>query len=159
MPLDVSLCRCAIRVASLLAPAGFRAEWVREWNTEIWHGYASLISRGGSRSKARRKLLRFAAGAFSDVADLRRSVFNLEAALGRPGFCCALPLLVLSVVFVASHGFRYCREMIAGTPVPQPQEPAVVVTVGEGFGDRGGAYARGFACLAARRWAGCSCRV
>ncbi|MGO8816231.1 MAG: hypothetical protein ACLQVG_16460 [Terriglobia bacterium] len=122
MPLDVSLCRCAIRVASLVAPAGLRAEWVREWNTEIWHGYASLISRGGSRAEARRKLLRFAAGAFSDVADLRRSVFNLEAALGRPGFCCALPLLVLSVVFVASHGFRYCREMIAGAPVPQPQE-------------------------------------
>jgi hypothetical protein len=119
---DVSLCRCAIRVASWLAPAGVRAEWVREWNTEICHSYASLIGRGVSRAEARRKLLRFAAGAFSDVADLRRSVFNLEATLGRAGFCLAVPLLVLSVVLVASHGFRNCREMIAGAPVPQPQE-------------------------------------
>jgi len=76
MPIVVSLCRYAIRVASLLAPTGFRAEWARDWNTEIWHGYASLAGRGASRSKARRKLLCFAAGAFSDAADLRRSAFN-----------------------------------------------------------------------------------
>jgi hypothetical protein len=121
MPIVVSLCRYAIRVASLLAPTGFRAEWARDWNTEIWHGYASLAGRGASRSKARRKLLCFAAGAFSDAADLRRSAFNPEAALGRPAFCLAVPLLVLSVVFLASHGFRNCREMIAGTAVPQAQ--------------------------------------
>jgi hypothetical protein len=122
MPLVVSLCRCAIRVVGLLAPAEFRAEWALQWNTEIWHGYASLIGRGGSRTKARSQLLRFAVGAFSDASELRRSAFNLEAALGRPCFCLAVPLLLLSVVFVASHGFRNCREMIAGAPVLQPQE-------------------------------------
>jgi hypothetical protein len=113
-------------VASWLAPADLRTEWSEQWNAEIWHGYASLKGRGASRAEARHKLLRFSVGAFSDAVDLRRSVFNLRAGLGHPAFCLALPLVLLAILFAATHGFRNCREMIAGLPYPLPQQLMLV---------------------------------
>jgi hypothetical protein len=116
----ISICRCAIRLASLLVPRGLRTEWADQWTTEIWHGRADLTSRGVSRAEARRKLLRFSMGAFSDAADLRRSEFDPRSVLAHPAFCLAVPLVVLGVLFVATHGLQNCREMVIGLPGPQP---------------------------------------
>src|ERR1700690_2062134 len=95
-----SICRCAIRLASLLVPPGLRSEWADQWTTEIWHGRADLISRGVSRAETRRKLLRFSMGAFSDAADLRRSGFHSRSLLAHPASCLGVPLVLLGVLFV-----------------------------------------------------------
>ena len=123
MPPVVYICRWAIRVASVLVPSGLRTEWANQWIAEIWHSYASLTSRRRrSRAETRRKLVRFSMGAFSDAADLRCSGFDLRSALGHPAFCLAVPLMLLGVLFFATHVFQNCRQMIVGLPYRQPEQ-------------------------------------
>lgn len=120
MPPAISICQCAIRLASLLVPRELRAEWTDQWTAEIWHGRADLVSRGVSHAEARRKLLRFSMGAFSDAADLRRSEFRPRSVLGHPAFSLAVPLVLLGVLFAATHVLQNCREMLVGLPGSQP---------------------------------------
>ena len=54
-----------LRAASLVAPAGQRAEWLVEWRSELWY----VPARGAAR---------FCLGAFRDAYWVRRNSHNLE---------------------------------------------------------------------------------
>jgi hypothetical protein len=118
----VSVCRFAVRLASLLVPRELRDDWVGQWTSEIRHGYALLTDRGASPAEVRRKLLRFALGAFSDAADLRRSGFDVRPVLRHPAFCLAVPLALWIVLLASSHAFQNCRQAIAGLPGRHPEQ-------------------------------------
>lgn len=58
---------CLLRGASLLVPRSQRAEWRREWNSELWHVRHSLGSVNGVSWRAERELTAFCLGAFQDA--------------------------------------------------------------------------------------------
>ncbi len=116
------VCRSAIRCASLVVPRALRHEWRDEWLTEIRHGHAHLATKGGPRGETCRKLIRFSLGAFQDAADLYCRRFDLRFFLGHPALCVAVPLALLGGVLAFTHGFRNCREALAGLPWSRPEE-------------------------------------
>ena len=75
-----------LRAASLLAPGDQRAEWVKEWRSELWY-------------IPRRQAMRFSLGAFRDALWLRRN--NLSPAT-RPGIRLESPSVVLLSVHTAA---------------------------------------------------------
>lgn len=61
-----------LRGASFLVPRIQRAEWRREWNSELWHVRRSCAPDRGMSWKAERELTSFCLGAFQDALCLRR---------------------------------------------------------------------------------------
>lgn len=82
-----------IRCAAMLAPARHRADWIAEWQSELW--YVLRVHRCG-----RWESLRFALGAFRDALWVRRERAGSELPLQSPFSCLAL-LLGLAVVTVS----------------------------------------------------------
>jgi hypothetical protein len=81
-----------LRAASLLAPGDRRAEWVREWQSELWY-----IPRGGAT--------RFCLGAFQDALWVRRNNpglgkrhgLHLESPIGCLAFLSVLAAVSLAI--------------------------------------------------------------
>ena len=95
--------RTLIRSASWLAPGADRAEWLREWQAELWHARESTqidreITWGGEKA-----MLRFCTGAIQDAWTLRRLSLERKelrtAFHGSAGEC----LLLLLALFAASY--------------------------------------------------------
>jgi hypothetical protein len=61
-----------VRAASLLAPSSQRAEWLREWRSELWHVRNARAPRRNVSWRAERELTHFCLGAFRDALCLRR---------------------------------------------------------------------------------------
>jgi hypothetical protein len=71
--LHLALLRCA----SLLVPASERAEWWREWHSELWHVNHICAPSGGGSNGAEREVTAFCLGAFQDALFLRRQRHSL----------------------------------------------------------------------------------
>lgn len=99
---------CAI---ALLAPSDRRAEWLREWRSELWH-----VCRCDHRSTAGSvdlTSLRFCLGALPDALEMRRifGAGSTRAPIHRSASYC---LLILAVILAASWAFAlYSRPVIA----------------------------------------------
>lgn len=79
-----------LRAASLLAPVDQRAEWVREWRSELWYI---------PRSRA----ARFCLGAFRDALWLKRNNLSpVKQTLESPLTCLALLATLAAVGFLAA---------------------------------------------------------
>lgn len=61
-----------LRSASLMVPLARRAEWYREWTSELWHVRQSCAPVGAFSWAAERELTAFCAGSFPDAACLRK---------------------------------------------------------------------------------------
>ncbi len=98
-----------IRAASFIVPSPLRAEWRREWISELHHARREMLERGDRATGP--KLLEFARGAFHDAAWYRLRDWNAgqnERAVSRQfqsaGFCLAA-LAALIIVIAAASGF------------------------------------------------------
>src|SRR3954449_2048409 len=58
--------------ASFLVAAGQRAEWRREWQSELWHVRHSLCECGALSWEAQREITSFCLGSLHDALCLRR---------------------------------------------------------------------------------------
>lgn len=65
------LCLGLLRCASLLVPAPQRAEWWREWRSELWHVRLACTPERGVSWIAEREVAAFCFGAFQDALCLR----------------------------------------------------------------------------------------
>ncbi|MGA8730012.1 MAG: hypothetical protein WB608_14765 [Terracidiphilus sp.] len=96
---DVSL----LRGASLLVPGKQRAEWWREWRSELWHVRRECSPGGTVSLQAEREVTAFCLGAFPDALCLGRRSWRMGSVFavspGSPGRC----LLWLSLALVASY--------------------------------------------------------
>jgi hypothetical protein len=63
---------CLLRVASLLVPWRQRAEWWREWRSELWHVRQACTPEGSSSLEGEQEVAAFCLGAFQDAFCLRR---------------------------------------------------------------------------------------
>lgn len=71
--------RAFLRCIALLLERSFRAEWIREWQAELWHAERSLGSKGLSLFEVQAELARFTRGALCDAALIRWQVFRSHA--------------------------------------------------------------------------------
>ena len=118
-----------IRAASLLVPSFWRAEWRREWESELWHASAALEARADP--SARWKLWRFCCGAVADAIWHLRGVLDREAlqrAVHRrtesASFCLAcIATLMLLIVFCSGFLSR-TRDIV--TPLPYENAGRIV---------------------------------
>jgi hypothetical protein len=92
-----------LRGASLLVPRSQRAEWRREWNSELWHVRHSCAPIRGVSWRAEREVTSFCIGAFQDAFCLMRHRAprdrSLAASQGSASHC----MLVLGAVLAASY--------------------------------------------------------
>lgn len=68
--------------ASIFVPRPRRADWLREWTSELWHVRQSCQPIGAFSFTAERELTSFCLGAFPDAVCLRRQ--QIEAAASLP---------------------------------------------------------------------------
>jgi len=122
-----------VRAASVLAPSLERAEWRREWESEIRNAARSLKRRGCSAFVIQSKLWQFARGSVADavwhrtreLADKRLRA-RLRERAGSPSFCLlALAVLILTIAF-ASSGLRASRDVTLALPYEDPSRVATV---------------------------------
>ena len=101
--IDVSL----LRGASLLVPGKQRAEWWREWRSELWHVRRECAPRGTVSWQAEREVTAFCLGAFPDALCLGRRSWQMSSVFavspGSPGRC----LLWLAMALAASCAVAY----------------------------------------------------
>jgi hypothetical protein len=65
------LCLASLRCASLLVRGHQRAEWWREWQSELWHVRQECTPKYGISWTAEREVAEFCSGAFQDALCLR----------------------------------------------------------------------------------------
>ena len=101
--IDVSL----LRGASLLVPVAQRAEWWREWRSELWHVRRECAPGGTASWQAEREVTAFCLGAFPDALCLGRRSWQINRVIsvsrGSPGRC----LLWLAMALAASLAMAY----------------------------------------------------
>ena len=89
--------RGILGASSLLVPAKERAEWLREWRSELWHANEKIAPK-------ERALLRFCLGSFPDALCLRRMAWarreRIELFAGSAWRC----LVVLATILAVSYG-------------------------------------------------------
>lgn len=98
--------RALLRAASLLAPARGRAEWRREWRSELWHVRRTCTPAGATSWPAEREVTAFCLGAFQDALCLRSQSSHGEAPRawfrGSPAQCVLLMAAALAAGFVVA---------------------------------------------------------
>ncbi len=101
--IDVSL----LRGASLLVPFAQRAEWWREWRSELWHVRRECAPGGSVSWQSEREVTAFCLGAFPDALCLGRRSWQISRVIsvsrGSPGRC----LLWLALALAASLAMAY----------------------------------------------------
>jgi hypothetical protein len=101
--LDLSLLQCA----SLMVPGVLRAEWRREWRSELWHVRRASAPPSGATFGAECDIVAFCLGAYQDAWCLRRHAQRNKpaASLATAAFrgSAAQCLLMLVAVFVTTY--------------------------------------------------------
>jgi hypothetical protein len=69
-----------LRAASLLIPRHQRAEWWREWSSELWHVRQARTPHRGISWPAEREIAEFCLGAFQDARYLRAQSLTIPSA-------------------------------------------------------------------------------
>jgi hypothetical protein len=107
-----------LRCASLLVPAGQRAEWIREWRAELWHVRQERSPEGAVSWQGEREVTAFCLGAFQDALCLRRSgrqdKLALHAMEGTARQCVLALVALLAATYTLSlllPGVRAERSM------------------------------------------------
>ncbi|MGB6692029.1 MAG: hypothetical protein WBE76_29655 [Terracidiphilus sp.] len=95
-----------LRAASLLTPHSERAEWWREWRSELWHVRRQCAPLRAVSWQAEREVTAFCLGAFRDALCLRRHAPKREtpaaASPGAPAQCLLWMALLLAASFAVS---------------------------------------------------------
>src|ERR1035437_8429054 len=130
--------RWLLAAASRLVPRPFRADWLREWEAEVWWW---LNSRPHARSMGTRmRLVAHCWGGFADARCLRGENHCPPAPgsawFRTPGACIAARVLPLAVVVAASGGLRQTRRAFRGAPFPGGGRLAVLSQTGPFMGQR-----------------------
>jgi len=117
--------RCLIVAAAAAVPRAQRRSWKTEWLWEVWHGHSDLVRGGCTGSEASWRILRFAAGALVDAADLRLEhilvALNRRSLAREPLVCLGALLLVFLALAAWTDGFRHSR-LAASASYPDSQQ-------------------------------------
>jgi hypothetical protein len=141
--------RLLLAAASRLVPPPFRADWLREWEAEVWwwrNGHPDARTFA-----ARMRLLAHCRGAFADARCVRG---QSQAESSRrfawhsaPGACLVALSLLIALVVSASGGLRRTREAFRGVPSQDGRRLAILSQTGPFMG-----WHSGVPAAAVRLW-------
>jgi hypothetical protein len=94
---------CLLCCASLFVPAPQRAEWFKEWRSELWHVRRGRMTAGFSLD-AEREIAAFCLGAFQDAFCIRQQLGHGARWLALSKGSAARCLLFLGAVLAAGYG-------------------------------------------------------
>lgn len=97
--------RNLLRCASWIVPRRQRAEWLLEWESELWHAHRLSITRDHRFWQVQRDLVLFCLGAFQDAFCLRRLCWKDRPRLIPLHGSAARCLLLLGSMLLASYLF------------------------------------------------------
>ena len=108
-----------VGVASLLVPAGQRAEWFREWRSELWHVRQECASGGRRFADVEREVGGFCLGAFQDAFCLRQHLWQSSGPLPVQKGSAARCLFWLCAVLLVGCGIA---EILPGVRTVRQQQ-------------------------------------
>jgi hypothetical protein len=92
-----------LRSASVITPGSQRAEWWREWQSELWHVRRTCAPAGVVPWQAEREITAFCLGAFQDALCLRRHAWQKGRAPALLHGSAAECLLILLAVLASTY--------------------------------------------------------
>jgi hypothetical protein len=119
-----------LRSASILVPATQRAEWRREWRSELWHVRHICAHAGSASRDPEREVTAFCLGAFQDALFLRRqSTCPEKAASAAFQGSAAQCILFLAAVLAASYAIALMLPGVRAQRIVSPRSvnPGVVL--------------------------------
>jgi hypothetical protein len=100
-PRSLPACRFILQVAAMLVPGGERAEWLAEWQGELWHVWQAYSRKSYGGYHSGQGVTAFCLGAFHDAFWLRRNnPRSLARRVFRVGSAsrCSLSLALLTAI-------------------------------------------------------------
>jgi hypothetical protein len=127
------VCRFILQVAALLVPGGERAEWLAEWQAELWHVWHTYSRKSCGCFHGGPAVTAFCFGAFRDAFWLRRNnprslprrVFRIGSASR-----CSLSLALLTAISLS-----ICLSLPGARKAIQPShypDPDGLITISRG---------------------------
>ncbi|PWU10265.1 MAG: hypothetical protein C5B51_04635 [Terriglobia bacterium] len=107
------LSRWILRAAAWIVPRHYRADWRREREREIWHGFTGMMLEGATVRRASWRAAAFTLALLVDAGSVRMDHLHETAAaralLRNPFACLAALLAALLALAVYTGGFRHSR--------------------------------------------------
>jgi hypothetical protein len=111
-----------LRSASILVPTSQRAEWWREWHSELWHVRHICAHAGNASRDAEREVTAFCLGAFQDALSLRRHNRGPEKAASAAFQGSAAQCIVfLAAVLAASYAIALMLPGVRAQRIISPR--------------------------------------
>ncbi len=95
--------------ASLLVPGKARAEWLQDWQSELWYVQRECLSMGSAPSRGERNVTAFCMGAYQDAFCLRRQSCQERSPFAQMRGSASLCILSLT----ALSGLSYCVALLS----------------------------------------------
>ncbi len=124
-----------LRSASLLTPGTLRAEWSREWQSELWHVRRECSPKGRASWHAEREMTAFCLGAFQDAFCLRRHAWRRGSPPVSLHGSAAQCILALVAVLAASYGVSLLIPGVRVTSHPPIYNPGLILIQKAGSAD------------------------
>ena len=93
-----------LRGASFLAPDELRAEWMQDWQSELWYVQRECRSMGSRRLGGEVKVAAFCLGAYQDALYLRRKEWRERPLLNQMRGSASACLFSLAAILAGSYG-------------------------------------------------------
>jgi len=123
-----------LRLASLFVPSQQRAEWCKEWRSELWHVRQACTPDGASSWKGEREVAAFCLGAFPDAFCLRRDFRQKKVPLattkGSAAQCMFFLITVVAVSYCVALLRPGVRAELLSSRYRVPRNLAMIQTAG-----------------------------
>jgi hypothetical protein len=131
LPLSLFILRCA----AWMVPGRERAEWLAEWQAELWHVWRSYSCKSRGRFRGRQEVTDFCLGAFHDAFWLRwsnpRSIPRRVFRIGSPSRCSLSLAMWAAISLVICLSLPGARKAIQ--PLPYPDADGLVMISSGGY--------------------------
>jgi hypothetical protein len=131
LPLSLFVLRCA----AWMVPGRERAEWLAEWQGELWHVWHSYSCKSRAPFRGRQEVTDFCLGAFHDAFWLRwsnpRSIPRRVFRIGSPSRCSLSLAMWATISLVICLSLPSARKAIQ--PLPYPDAGRLVMISSGGY--------------------------
>ncbi len=121
--------RLLLGCAALLVPSDRRAEWLREWQAELWHVRQERAPMEQLSWQAEREIVGFCLGAFQDATCLSEPRWKVETLLTALRGSAAQCLLLLFALLAFSYGIARLSPGVRAERMlsSRQQEPGLIL--------------------------------